>query len=59
LAQLEGLCGGVCEDLLNLSTKPDPQQEASMFVTTFANSQGAMGKCVHGLHGELAPIKGI
>ncbi len=38
LAQLEGLCGRVCEDLFNLSTKPNPQQKANGFVATFANS---------------------
>ncbi len=59
LAQLEGLCGGVCEDLFNLSTKPDPQQEASGFVATFANSRRAVGKCVNGLYGKFAPFKGV
>jgi hypothetical protein len=59
LAQLEGLCGGVCENLFNLSTKPDPQQEASGFVATFANSRRAVGKCVIGLYGKFAPFKGF
>ncbi len=59
LAQLKGLCGGVCEDLFNLSTKPDPQQEVSGFVATFANSRGAVGKCVNGLYGKFAPFKGV
>ncbi len=59
LAQLEGLCGGVCEDLFNLSTKPDPQQKVSRFVATFANSRRAVGKCVNGLHGKFAPFKGV
>ncbi len=59
LAQFEGLCGGVREDLFNLSTKLDPQQEASGFVTTFANSRRALGKCVNGLYGKFAPFKGV
>jgi hypothetical protein len=59
LAQLEGLCGGVCEDLFNLSTKPDPQQEASGFIATFANPRRAVGKCVNGLYGKFAPFKGV
>jgi hypothetical protein len=59
LAQLEGLHGGVREDLFNLSTKPNPQQEASGFVATFANSRRAMRKCVNGLYGKFAPFKGV
>ncbi len=59
LAQLEGLCGGVCEELFNLSTKPDLQQEASRFVATFANSRRAIGKCVNGLYSKFAPFKGV
>jgi hypothetical protein len=47
------------EDLFNLSTKPDPQQEASGFVVTFANSRRAVGKCVNGLYGKFAPFKGV
>ncbi len=43
----------------NLPTKPNLQQEANRFVATFANSRRAVGKCVHGFHGKLAPIKGI
>jgi hypothetical protein len=59
LAQLERLCGRVCEDLFNLSIKPDPQQEASGFVATFANSRRAVGKCVNGLYGKFAPLKRV
>jgi hypothetical protein len=49
----------VREDLFNLPTKSNPEQEASMFVATFANSRKAVGKCVHGFHGNLASIKGF
>jgi hypothetical protein len=38
LAQFERRCRGVCEDLLDMLTKSDPQQEASRLVTTFTNS---------------------
>jgi hypothetical protein len=57
LAQLEGLCKGVCEDLFNLSTKLDPQQEASGFIATFANSRRAVGKCVKDFMVSLPPSK--
>jgi hypothetical protein len=40
-------------------TKLDTQQEANKLAITFANSRRAVGKCVHGLHGKLAPIKGF
>ncbi len=59
LAQLKGWCGGVREDLFNLSTKPDPQQEASGFVATLANSRRAVGKCVNGFYGKFAPFKRV
>jgi len=40
-------------------TKSDLQQETSGLVITFTNSGRAMGKFVHGFHGNLAPIKGL
>ncbi len=45
--------------MLNLPTKPNIEQEASWLVTTFASSGRVVGKCVHGFHGKLAPIKGF
>jgi hypothetical protein len=30
-----------------------------MIVATIINSRRAVGKCVHGFHGEFATIKGI
>jgi len=42
-----------------MPTKSDPQQEASGLVITFTNFGRAVGKCVHGFHGKLAPIKGF
>ncbi len=45
--------------MFNLPTKLDLQQKASGFVATFTNSQRAVGKCVHGFHGELAPSRGF
>jgi hypothetical protein len=59
LAQLERGCGRICEDLLDLPTKPSTQQEASWIVATITYSGRAVGKCLHGFHGEFATIKGV